>query len=366
MPCPFDSPDQYNPTDTYTHEYQPTMPPFLTPKDAAPAGDDSPISLVVGVLALQGSFADHLAMLAKASLKKSSPGSSSLVKDDDNQPARTVDNINNPVSWTFVPVRTSTDLTQCDALIIPGGESSAIGILARRDNLLDHLRRFVRHERRPVWGTCAGSILLCDEIENRSADKRDTTGKADTTIQADTATATTTATTNVDVNAFRIGGLAARARRNFFGRQVDSSVRDLDVWLPDYDDYSDGDGTATWRRIHPFSGIFIRAPVLDVIEPPPPPPPPGSELVNGTNTADGDKNDDHNDNDRRSKVVQVLSRVNNDDNDKYTDNDEKKGRPVAMRQGNVFATCFHPELGDDDTVHRWWLGFVKYSYGLGR
>jgi 5'-phosphate synthase pdxT subunit len=62
---------------------------------------------------------------------------------------------------TSILVRTPDDLALCSALIIPGGESTTIGLLARLAGLLDPLRDFIKRGK-PVWGTCAGAILLAD------------------------------------------------------------------------------------------------------------------------------------------------------------------------------------------------------------
>lgn len=78
----------------------------------------------VGVLALQGGFHEHLALLSKAS--------SILASSGDNTP------------YTFTEVRTSAQLALCDALIIPGGESTTMSLVAAQTDLLDRLREFVK------------------------------------------------------------------------------------------------------------------------------------------------------------------------------------------------------------------------------
>lgn len=79
-------------------------------------------NIVVGVLALQGAFIEHLHLLERA------------VSEGDLSAA----------SWTFRPVRTPADLQVCDALIIPGGESTTIALVAARSGLLEPLRDFVK------------------------------------------------------------------------------------------------------------------------------------------------------------------------------------------------------------------------------
>jgi 5'-phosphate synthase pdxT subunit len=84
-----------------------------------------PTSLTVGVLALQGAFNEHIQLLRKAAAE--------LAERSD--PA---------VEWTFSEVRTAAELAACDALIIPGGESTTISLVAARSGLLDPLREFVK------------------------------------------------------------------------------------------------------------------------------------------------------------------------------------------------------------------------------
>lgn len=80
--------------------------------------------ITVGVLALQGAFKEHVDLLRQASQKITSS------KD--------------AVTWTFVEVRTSEELGRCDALIIPGGESTTMSLVAARSGLLDPLRDYVK------------------------------------------------------------------------------------------------------------------------------------------------------------------------------------------------------------------------------
>lgn len=80
-------------------------------------------TIVVGVLALQGAFHEHLNLLQRAS--------SEVAIGQDRE-------------WEFVEVRTAQALERCDALIIPGGESTTVSLVAARSNLLDPLRHFVK------------------------------------------------------------------------------------------------------------------------------------------------------------------------------------------------------------------------------
>ncbi|MEA2498359.1 MAG: pyridoxal 5-phosphate synthase pdxT subunit, partial [Actinomycetota bacterium] len=153
-------------------------------------------------------------------------------------------------------VKRPAELEEVDALVLPGGESTTIGKLLDRFELLEPLRARVT-EGLPVYGTCAGMILLANEVTGR------------------------------DPAPHRVGGLDISVERNAYGRQVDSFEADLDV---------EGlDGT--------FRAVFIRAPAVAQV-------------------GDG---------------VDVLASV-----------DE---RPVLVRQGNVLASSFHPEMTGDHRIH---------------
>lgn len=83
----------------------------------------SPATLTVGVLALQGAFSEHIQLLRYAS----------QILD----PSR-------PIQWTLLEVRTPEELARCDALVIPGGESTTISLVAQRSGMLEPLRDFVK------------------------------------------------------------------------------------------------------------------------------------------------------------------------------------------------------------------------------
>jgi imidazoleglycerol phosphate synthase glutamine amidotransferase subunit HisH len=87
----------------------------------------------VGVLAIQGSFREHIAALKRCGAQA-------------------------------MEVRTACDLDACDGLVIPGGESTTMAHVAEKTGLLTHLREFVT-QKRPVWGTCAGLIFLAESAE---------------------------------------------------------------------------------------------------------------------------------------------------------------------------------------------------------
>ena len=90
------------------------------------------MNLTVGVLALQGAFYEHIKLLHQAaeSLRSSSSSNGTITNIPD---------------FTFIEVRTIDDLNRCDALIIPGGESTTISLLAARSGLLESLREFVKY-----------------------------------------------------------------------------------------------------------------------------------------------------------------------------------------------------------------------------
>jgi 5'-phosphate synthase pdxT subunit len=149
-------------------------------------------------------------------------------------------------------VRTPEDLEGLDALVIPGGESTTIGLGVEREGLAEPLVGFARSGK-PVLGTCAGMIMLDRE---------------------------------------HLGVLDVAVRRNAFGRQLASFETELGF---------DG-GT--------IDAVFIRAPWVE-------------------DAGEG---------------VEVLAEVD--------------GHPVAVRQGNILAVAFHPELSSDLSVHRWLLDRV--------
>jgi 5'-phosphate synthase pdxT subunit len=83
-----------------------------------------PTQITVGVLALQGAFSEHVQLLRKAAAALAERGDAA--------------------EWTFSEIRTAAELTVCDALVIPGGESTTISLVAARSGLLDQLREFVK------------------------------------------------------------------------------------------------------------------------------------------------------------------------------------------------------------------------------
>ncbi len=189
----------------------------------------------VGVLALQGDTREHLAALNEAGAQAST-------------------------------VRRRSELDAVDALVIPGGESTAISLLLREFDLLEPLRQRLA-DGMPAYGSCAGMILLAAEILGAGAPGRE---------------------------AQPLGAIDMTVRRNAFGRQVDSFEGDIE--------FLGLDG--------PVRAVFIRAPWVERVGP----------------------------------AVQVLARAGD--------------HIVAVRQGPVLATAFHPEMTGDRRVHTLFVDMV--------
>ena len=195
----------------------------------------------IGVLALQGDVREHLSALAESDVL-----------------AR--------------PVRRPEELEQVDALVIPGGESTTMSNLAITFGLLEPIRKRIA-DGMPVYGSCAGMIMLATTVLDGRPDQES------------------------------FAGIDMTVRRNAFGRQVDSFEAAVAI-----DDIAGGD----------FHAVFIRAPWVEEV---------GAE-------------------------VSVLGRVTSG---------PAAGRIVAVRQGNLLATAFHPELTGDLRVHRYFVEIVRQS-----
>jgi pyridoxal 5'-phosphate synthase pdxT subunit len=180
-----------------------------------------------------------------------------------------------------------------------------------------------RVERRPTWGTCAGLILL--------AEAADATKKGGQEL---------------------IGGLDVRVHRNHFGRQIESFEADLD--LPFLTEASPK---------KPFHAIFIRAPIVAKVLPHRPGVQTGERERESTVVAPSKTPKDEEAAARMSQDVEVLAvlpgRMTRGGAETSTGDDA--GDIVAVRQGNVFGTSFHPELTDDVRIHAWWLEQVAYA-----
>ncbi|MDY0891080.1 MULTISPECIES: pyridoxal 5'-phosphate synthase glutaminase subunit PdxT [Frigoribacterium] len=185
----------------------------------------------VGVLALQGDFREHIGVLTSLGAEA-------------------------------VPVRRASELASVDGLVIPGGESGVMDKLTRLFDLAGPLRAAI-DDGLPVYGTCAGLIMLSDRIVDGIAGQKS------------------------------LGGLDVAVRRNAFGSQTDSFETDVVVPV---------------IGAPPVHAVFIRAPVVTEVGP-------------------------------LATAIGVL-----DD-----------GRVVAVEQGNLLGTSFHPEVTDDYRFHAYFL-----------
>lgn len=186
----------------------------------------------VGVLALQGDFREHLFALEECGV------SASLI-------------------------RRPSELAQVDALVIPGGESTAIANLARSFEMFEPLKTRIANGM-PVYGSCAGMILLSERVLDAAIGQK------------------------------TFGGLDITVRRNAFGRQVDSFETDLEF---------------AGITNPPVRAVFIRAPWVESV----------------------------------GESVEILATFDH---------------AVAVRQGALLATSFHPELTGDNRIHRFFIESV--------
>lgn len=197
--------------------------------------------LTIGVLALQGDVREHLHALRAAGVHS-------------------------------VSVRRPDELAGIDGLVLPGGESTTIVKLARAFDLLEPLRARIS-DGLPVFGSCAGMILLADRLVG-GPDGQETFGGIDMTV-----------------------------RRNAFGRQVDSFEADLAV-----------DGLPGG----PLHAVFIRAPWVEAVGP------------------------------AATPLATVTA-------------GPAAGKVVVVRQGQLLATSFHPELTGDGRMHAYFCDMVGGS-----
>lgn len=260
--------------------------------------------ITIGVLALQGAFSEHIQLLRQAA---------DYIDAEDNT---------TPRKWQFIEVRTVQQLDSCAALVLPGGESTTISLVAARSGMLEPLRDFVKVSRKPVWGTCAGLILLAE-----SANRTKQTGQE------------------------LIGGLDVRVNRNHFGRQVESFEASLDLpFLVD----AGGEAFATSNK--PFRSVFIRAPVVEKLLETQPGVQEEQARLEDTVIAPSKAAS----NGQIVGHVEVMARLPGRAKalkDKQTTARDvgEEGDIVAVKQGNVFGTSFHPELTGDARIHVWWI-----------
>ncbi|KAF2430769.1 SNO glutamine amidotransferase [Tothia fuscella] len=276
----------------------------------------SPIT--IGVLALQGAFSEHIQLLRLAS---------QLLNPTTTTP---------PITWTFLEVRTPVELAKCDALIIPGGESTTMSLVAERSGMLEPLREFVKVHRNPTWGTCAGLILLSESANRTKKGGQDL-----------------------------IGGLDVRVNRNHFGRQVESFEAELD--LPFLSSITQKASSPTNNlqptAVHPFHSVFIRAPVVEKILPHTTGVQVDEEGKDDTVVAPSKTAGEGVGRDVIGREVEVMARLPGrakalSDSGVLAKDVGEEGDIIAVRQGNCFGTSFHPELTGDARIHVWWLGEV--------
>ena len=187
----------------------------------------------IGVLALQGAVREHLEALRRCGAEP-------------------------------VAVRLPEEVAECEALILPGGESTTIGKLMHRHGLVRPIQE-LSAAGKPLLGTCAGMILMAKQIES-GMEGQPLLGVMDITVE-----------------------------RNAFGRQVDSFEADLD--------FKGMEGG-------PVRAVFICAPVIKSLD----------------------------------DSVETLATY--------------QGQAVAVRQGNLLALSFHPELTSDLRLHKLFLSLV--------
>lgn len=222
-----------------------------SPADLPAAG------LKIGVLALQGAFAEHAKMVRR-------------------------------LGAHAVEVRRPDQLQDLDGLIIPGGESTTMGLVAQRWGLVDPLREWV-HAGKPTFGTCAGMILLAERAANQKLGGQPL-----------------------------IGGLDVTVNRNYFGRQVNSFETRLEV--PDL-----GEGAC--------HAVFIRAPAITQI----------GASVHGLAQLPG-----------HAEMLEGAAASGADETGDDTGSDVPDVY-VAVREGMILATAFHPELTHDLRWHTLFL-----------
>jgi len=194
---------------------------------------------LIGVLAVQGDVREHLYAVERAGARATT-------------------------------VRRPSEVAAVDGLVIPGGESTTIDKLVRIFELRDPIRERIA-EGMPVYGSCAGMIMLADRITGGRDDQE------------------------------TLGGIDITVRRNAFGRQVDSFEEDLHIHAI---------GGA------PMRAVFIRAPWVEECGP----------------------------------GVEVLATV---------EQGAAAGRVVAVRQGRLLATSFHPEVTGDHRFHQLFVQMVR-------
>lgn len=253
--------------------------------------------MTVGVLALQGAFHEHIQRFSSLNALSTMP------------------------TVRAFAVRRADQLEQCDALVIPGGESTAIALGMRNADLYEPINAWVTSGR-PIWGTCAGMILLARVASGGKRGGQEL-----------------------------LGGVDVQVGRNGFGSQVNSF--EASVVIPALGD-------------EPFTGVFIRAPIIDALLP-----------DAGTVTAPHGMNVSaaHDAQDGERPPLEVLGWLPEDAMPEssaqatlaWSATHGRAATPVlgprpgsdaqivALRQGNALITSFHPELTSDTRLHSYFV-----------
>lgn len=225
---------------------------------------------------------------------------------------------------TTSEVRVTKDLEGLDGIIFPGGESTAMAIVGGggADSIFSALQRWVADDK-PVWGTCAGMILLADGAVGQKLG-----GQA------------------------LVGGLHVQVCRNFFGAQVASFEVPLPLPIATKPDADSGDTKAATKSTAeaPYPAVFIRAPAImkasDDVEVlatvSAAPSRAAQEVISAAETSSG----------------KARKRARAEDESEGAGTAEREVI-VAAKQGRILATAFHPELTDDTRWHRYFLDIVE-------
>jgi len=230
----------------------------------------------IGVLALQGNFQQNIGALHR--VKQLTP----------NLPFRILD------------VRDADTLSQCDGLLIPGGESTAMGVVARDFSLIEPLQAFVRSPK-PVFGICAGLILLSDQLTSSSPNHTSAPSQP------------------------LIGGLSVTTHRNFFGPQSKSALRTIYLKKAASATLSQTNSVTVTPKLTLSMAHFIRAPAIASIN---------------------------------HKNVTELAFI-------YDDTDSKITVAVENLSLSLLATAFHPEIASNDLFwHQRFVSSVFRSLAL--
>jgi 5'-phosphate synthase pdxT subunit len=260
----------------------------------------SALKLKVGVLALQGAFREHVSVLQKLGVE---------VRE----------------------IRRPEEMDGLDGLILPGGESTAMALIGEKWGIFPALQAWIR-EGKPVWGTCAGMILLSD-----SAVMQKVGGQA------------------------LVGGMGVEICRNYFGSQIDSFEHKLDMSVLGLEDSS------------PYPAVFIRAPAIISVNDEcvrilssvssRPCPQARRAFKNIATAAACSMENSTAALSKRQMLYQQLS-VDPDEAEGGEDLLSPPTVAVAVRKGALLGTAFHPELTSDTRWHQYFLQMINECKSL--